>query len=56
MRFECFDDEPLRRHELCHIMQIDRDGAWYFWPKIMFDYVWHGYENSPYEIEARTHE
>jgi hypothetical protein len=51
-----FDHARLRRHELAHIAQIDRDGAWYFWPKICFDYVWHGYKNSPYELEARAAE
>lgn len=56
IRAEHFNDEPLRRHERAHIMQIDRDGAWYFWPKIVFDYFWYGYESSPYEIEARQHE
>lgn len=56
MLAEWIDNEPLRRHELAHIMQIDRDGWWWFWPKITFDFFYYGYENSPYEIEARKAE
>jgi hypothetical protein len=48
--------ESLLRHELAHLAQIDRDGAITFWPKILFDYVWYGHTNSPYEIEARAYE
>ena len=50
------NDPRIRRHELAHIAQIDRDGAWYFWPKIIFDFFWYGHQNSPYEVEARTAE
>lgn len=50
---EHFNSIPLRRHEQVHIQQIQRDGAWYFWPKIVWDFFYHGYANSPYEIEAR---
>lgn len=46
----------LINHELAHIAQIDRDGPWTFWPKILFDYFRHGHKNSPYEIEARKYE
>lgn len=41
-------------HEQAHALQRRRDGWFYFWPKILFDYFWHGYENSPYEVEARA--
>lgn len=51
---EVFDDPAIRAHEAHHIAQIDRDGWWWFWPKICFDFIWHGYDTSPYEIEART--
>jgi hypothetical protein len=51
-----YDHERLRRHELAHIAQIDRDGAWYFWPKIVIDYWRVGYRNSEYEKEARLAE
>lgn len=46
----------LIRHELAHLAQIDRDGPLKFWPKIIFDFLWHGHQNSPYEIEARSYE
>lgn len=44
---------PLIAHERAHIAQIERDGACYFWPKILLDYFVKGYDASPYEIEAR---
>ena len=50
------DDQSLIRHELAHIAQIDRDGAFKFWPKIVWDFFRYGYEHSPYEIEARQYE
>jgi hypothetical protein len=56
IRPHLIDDQPLIRHELAHIAQIDRDGPLKFWPKIVFDFFWHGYQASPYEIEARTYE
>lgn len=43
----------LIHHEQVHAMQAQRDGAWYFWPKICWDFFYYGYEKSPYEIEAR---
>lgn len=46
-------NRPLIEHEQTHAMQCQRDGAWYFWPKIIFDFFYHGYRASPYEIEAR---
>lgn len=50
-------DEPwIRRHELAHIAQINRDGPWCFWPKIVYDYFAYGYHRSPYEKEARMYE
>ena len=42
----------VRRHELVHIMQMDRDG-WKFWPRCVWYVLRYGYWNSPYEIEAR---
>ena len=51
-----FDDPVLRRHELVHIEQIGRHGAWRF----SVTYVWflmrHGYRRNPYEIEAYARE
>jgi len=46
-------DKKLRKHELKHIEQMERDGI----PKYLIMYTWYwvtiGYENNPYEIEAR---
>lgn len=50
------DDQALLNHEMAHIAQIDRDGPWKFWPKILADYFIYGHKNSPYEIEARRYE
>ena len=48
--------QGLLRHELVHVEQIDRDGAWVF----AFRYLWwliiYGYWNNPYEVEAYDHE
>lgn len=41
-------------HEAVHVIQIKRDGAWYFWTRCIWWYLVCGYENSPYEIEARV--
>lgn len=42
-----------RRHEDCHKAQIKKEG----WIKFMAKYVWYqftmGYNNNPYEVEAR---
>lgn len=46
----------LINHEMAHIAQIDRDGPWKFWPKIIFDFLRYGHQASPYEREARTYE
>jgi len=49
---EHWDAVELRRHELIHIEQIERDGA----VKFSVLYVWYlvryGYLQNPYEIEA----
>ena len=51
-----FDDAVLRRHELIHIEQIDRDGVVLF----CLRYVWwsarYGYWKNPYEVEAFARE
>ena len=51
-----FDHVTLRRHELAHIAQINRDGALKFWVLCVFRYWYYGYTRSPYEIEARRAE
>lgn len=48
-----FDHTTLRRHELAHIAQINRDGSLFFWIKCIAFYCYLGYARSPYEIEAR---
>jgi len=50
------DDHQLRAHELAHIRQIDRDGAWLWSVKIVYYVLRYGYTSSPYEIEARAEE
>jgi len=56
IRAEYIEDERLRRHEIAHLAQMDRDGWLRFWVRICIDYVWHGYGASRYEIEARAAE
>jgi hypothetical protein len=51
-----FDHTTLRRHELAHIAQINRDGAFKFWIKCVAMYYYCGYTRSPIEIEARRAE
>lgn len=51
-----YNNERLLKHEQAHIDQYKRDGLIRF----MLNYVWlniqYGYENNPYEIEARQKE
>jgi hypothetical protein len=47
-------DVDLLAHELAHVRQIERDGAWKFWPRCLFYFLWYGHANSPIEIEARA--
>lgn len=49
---EHFHDPGLRRHELAHVRQMRRDG-FLFWPRAMWYILRYGYQNSPYEVEAR---
>ena len=48
------DNAILRKHEECHAMQMKRDG----WFKFMWLTTWYlfryGYQDSPYEVEARA--
>lgn len=53
IRPDCINDSELVLHELAHRAQRNRDGWWYFWPTICLDFVFMGYANSPYEVEAR---
>ena len=56
MRPDCFDDVVLRRHELVHIEQIDRDGPVLFCLKYGWWLLRYGYWNNPYEVEAYERE
>lgn len=49
-------DPALRRHELAHLGQMQRDGWLRFWVQCITWYFNPGYEASPYEIEARQAE
>lgn len=49
-----FDHQTLRRHELAHIAQINREGTIKFWIKCVALYYYCGYTRSPLEIEARA--
>lgn len=48
----------VRRHELVHIEQIERDGAFWFSVKYVWWLLRYGYRQNPYEVEAyaRQHE
>lgn len=48
-----YNNRALRRHELCHWLQRQRDGFVAYWLKTFWYLVWYGYNNSPYEVEAR---
>lgn len=46
-------EDWLFRHEMEHIYQVEREG----WLRFYIKYLWysmrHGYQNNPYEIQAR---
>jgi len=46
-------DEKLVAHEMVHIEQIEREGALIFTLKYLWYNIKYGYDNNPYEIEAR---
>lgn len=50
------DDQRLINHELAHIAQIDRDGAWKFWTLCIWYFFRYGHQASPIEREARSYE
>lgn len=49
---EWIDNPIIRRHELVHIEQIDRDGAVRFSVKYLWWLLRYGYSQNPYELEA----
>ena len=46
--------ETTYKHELVHIEQIKREGKLKFLFKYLFYLIRYGYDNNPYEIEARS--
>lgn len=53
VRPEQINNQRLIKHEQAHAMQIQRDG--YLWQPIKYTWylIRYGYEDNPYEIEAR---
>ena len=49
-----YEHEGLRAHELIHIEQMDRDGAWWMVIKYLWWCIRFGYWSNPYEVEARN--
>ena len=49
-------NQSLRRHELVHIEQIEREGAFLFTVKYLWWALTLGYAKNPYEIEAYAKE
>ena len=49
-------DQRLIRHELCHLEQIRRDGRLKFTVQYLYWLLRHGYQQNPYEVEARRAE
>lgn len=52
MRRSCMDDVGLRAHELAHIHQIDRMGAFRFSVVYLYQLATYGYDDMPLEREA----
>lgn len=50
-------DTELLRHEMVHIEQIERDGAFVWTVKVFWYLLRYGYKSdrNPYESEARNH-
>lgn len=49
-------DIQLFKHEVCHINQIKREGKFKFLFSYLFMLIKYGYDNNPYEVEAREYE
>lgn len=51
---EVVDSGPCwRKHEDCHKRQIDDEGWFKFMAKYLFFCITKGYQQNPYEVEAR---
>lgn len=44
------------RHEICHVRQWERDGYLVFLLRYLWFSIVNGYQNNPYEVEARQAE
>lgn len=53
---ERLDDPVLRRHEMIHIEQLERDGTLWFCVRYAWWSLRHGYWRNPYEVEAYARE
>ena len=51
-----YSNGRLRKHELMHIEQMEREGKPLFLLKYNWYWITRGYWNNPYEIEAREAE
>ena len=51
---EQMGNAKLQAHEEVHLMQIKRDGAVLWTLKTWYYYLRYGYQNSPYEVDARN--
>ena len=47
------NNKGLRRHEITHWLQRQRDGFFAYWFFTFWYLIRYGYDNSPYEVEAR---
>lgn len=53
---ERINEAPLIRHEQCHWRQYERMGAIRFYVGYIALWVRYGYQNHPWEVEAREAE
>ncbi len=49
-------DERLIRHEMTHIKQMDEEGKFKFTCRYLWWTLKYGYQDNPYEVEARASE
>lgn len=50
---DCLNNPRLRKHELEHVAQMEREGKLMFMIKYIYFDLTIGYNDNPYEIEAR---
>jgi len=53
---EFLKNEKWLRHEMCHILQFEKNGYFIFMGKYLWESIRHGYYNNKYEEEARRAE